>query len=90
MTDNLHTVWMYGALLGLKCNACDHRAVLDEKTLPTIRRANMTRLRDLTLKCKSCGASGRGAEFWSMALPQDLEEAKRFLSGHDGARWANV
>ena len=39
--DTLHTVCPPGALLGIRCGVCDHRAVL------TIRRENMTRLRDL-------------------------------------------
>jgi hypothetical protein len=40
MADTLHVVWSTGALLGIRCAACDHRAVLSAVELPTIRRGN--------------------------------------------------
>lgn len=90
MTDNLHTVWMSGELLGIVCKQCEHRAVLGPDRLPAIHRANMTRLRDLKLKCASCGASGKGADHWTMVMPADNEAAKRFLSGYDDAPQAEL
>lgn len=47
LPDTLHTVWSSGALLGIRCTACDHRAVLSPAELPTIRRENTPRLRDI-------------------------------------------
>jgi len=55
MPDTLHTVWSLGALLGIHCAACDHRAVLSAVELPAIRPGNTTRLRDLKLRCGHCG-----------------------------------
>lgn len=84
MDDNLHTVWSHGALLGVRCVACDHRAVLSAAELPTIRRGNMTRLRDLKLRCGSCGARGQAPEQFGLYLPPDREAADRFMRGDDG------
>lgn len=90
MSDNLHTVWTRGALLGIRCKQCDHRAVLDKDRLPGIRRANMTLLRSLTLRCQGCGAKGNGADHWAMCTPKDMEDAKRFLSGSDDVQEAAI
>ena len=40
MSDTLDTVWATGALLGVRCHGCDHRAVLSPAELPPIRRGN--------------------------------------------------
>ena len=90
MTDSLHTVWESGGFLGIVCKACDHRAVLDSSAMPIIRWNNMTPLRRLTLRCGSCGASGKGQEYWTMYLPKDVEQARRFISGFDAVRHANI
>ena len=89
-TDSLHTVWENGGFLGLVCKACDHRAVLDRSAMPIIRWNNMTPLRSLTLRCGSCGASGKGSEHWTMFLPIDVEQARRFISGYDDVKHANI
>ena len=87
MADNLHIVWMSGELLGIRCKQCDHRAVLDSTKLPGIHRSNMTLLRNLTLRCQSCG---KGPDHWSMVTPADHEDAKRFLSGYDDVTEATL
>jgi hypothetical protein len=55
MNDTLHTVWTTGALLGIRCAACDHQTVLSPAELPALRRDNLTRLRDLRLRCGARG-----------------------------------
>jgi hypothetical protein len=62
MADTLHTVCSSGALLGVRCTVCDHRAILSAAGLPTIRRGNMTRLRDLKLRCGHCRVRGQAPE----------------------------
>ena len=81
MSDTLHTVWSTGALLGIQCSACDHRAVLSPAELPAIRRGNMTRLRDLKLRCGHCSFSGQAPDQFTLYLPPDREVAERFLQG---------
>ena len=83
MTDNLHTVWATGGLLGIRCAACDHRAILSPAELPVIRRGNMTRLRDLKLRCGHCGIRGQAPDQFVLYLPLDREEGDRFMRGHD-------
>lgn len=83
MVDNLHTVWTTGELLGVRCAECDHRAVLSQTELPTIRRGNMTRLRDLKLRCGHCGIRGQAPDQFMLYLPLDREEADRFMRGAD-------
>jgi hypothetical protein len=90
MADSLHTVWENGGFLGIVCKACDHRAVLDHSTMPIIRWNNTTLLRSLTLRCGSCGASGKGQEYWAMYLPKDVEQARRFISGYDAVPQAKI
>ena len=90
MTDSLHTVWESGGFLGIVCKACDHRAVLDRSSMPIIRWKNMTPLRSLTLRCKFCGASGKGPEYWDMFLPVDEDQANRFVRGYDDVQHANI
>jgi hypothetical protein len=81
--DNLHTVWATGGLLGILCVACDHRAVLAPSELPFIRRGNMTRLRDLKLRCGHCGSGGQAPDLFTLYLPPDRQEADRFMRGHE-------
>jgi hypothetical protein len=83
MPDTLHTVWSTGALLGIHCLGCDHRAVLGIAELPTIRRANMTRLRDLKLRCGLCHVRGQAPEEFALYLPDGQDQAERFLRGND-------
>lgn len=83
MSDTLHTVWSTGALLGIRCHGCDHRAVLSPVELPTIRRGNTTRLRDLKLRCGHCAVRGQAPEQFGLFLPPDQEGADRFLRGLD-------
>ena len=83
MPDTLHTVWTTGALLGIRCAACDHRAVLSAAELPTLRRDNLTRLRDLRLRCGHCGARGQAPGEFTLFMPVDREEAAEFLRGMD-------
>jgi hypothetical protein len=90
MTDNLHTVWMTGELLGIRCVACDHRAMLSPAELPAIRRDNMTRLRDLKLRCGHCGARGRAPDQFTLYLPLDREQADGFLRGYESVPAAKV
>jgi hypothetical protein len=42
MTDTLHTVWSAGALLGVRCHGCDHRAVLSLVELSTYATGRST------------------------------------------------
>lgn len=49
--------------------ACDHRAVLTTADLPTIRRGNTTRLRDLKLRCGHCGGRGQAPEQFTLYMP---------------------
>jgi hypothetical protein len=79
MSDTLHTVWANGALLGVRCHGCDHLAVLSPAELPTIRRGNTTRLRDLKLRCGHCGVRGQAPEQFGLFLPPDQEGGDRFL-----------
>ena len=90
MIDSLHTVWMLGELLGIRCVACDHRAVLSPTEFPEIRRANMTRLRDLKLRCGHCGVRGHEPDQFTLCMPEDREQADSFMRGHDAARAAKV
>jgi hypothetical protein len=83
MADTLHTVWSTGALLGIRCGACDHRAVLGEAQLQTIRRGNTTRLRDLKLRCGHCGGRGQALDRFTLFLPRDREAADQFMRGAD-------
>ena len=83
MVDNLHTVWATAALLGIRCAACDHRAVLSSAELPIIRRGNMTRLRDLKLRCGHCGARGQAPAQFTLHLPLDRDAAAGFMRGDD-------
>ena len=84
MQDTLHTAWTTGSLLGVRCVSCDHRAVLSPAELPAIRRGNMTRLRDLKLRCGHCSFSGKAPDQFTLYLPPDREAADRFLRGDDG------
>lgn len=83
MPDTLHTVWCSGSLLGIRCAACDHRAVLSAAELPTIRRANTTRLRDLKLRCGHCGGRGQAPEQFTLYVPSDQTDAAEFMRGKD-------
>jgi hypothetical protein len=83
MPDTLHTVWSTGALLGIRCAACDHRAVLSAAELPAIRRENMTRLRDLKLRCGHCGVRGQAPGEFTLFMPADRDEAVEFMRGKD-------
>ncbi len=83
MADTLHTVWTTGELLGLRCAACDHRAVLSPAELPTIRRGNTKRLRDLKLRCSHCGVRGQAPDQFTLILPPDQDAADRFMRGDD-------
>lgn len=83
MSDSLHTAWMTGALLGIRCAACDHRAVLSPAELPTLRRDNLTRLRDLRLRCGHCGVRGQAPVEFTLFLPSDRDEATEFMRGKD-------
>jgi hypothetical protein len=83
MPDTLHTVWATGDLLGIRCTACDHRAVLSSTELPVIRRGNKTRLRDLRLRCGHCGGRGQAPEQFTLYMPVDREEAADFMRGED-------
>ena len=82
-TTNCHAVWLHGGFLGVRCLACDHRAVLHKDQHEFFRQGNMTELYSLKLKCQGCGASGKGKEFWEMCTPFDKEEAERFLRGYN-------
>jgi hypothetical protein len=88
MPDTLHTVWSTGELLGIHCLGCDHRAVLGRAELPTIRRANMMRLRDLKLCCGLCHVRGQAPEEFKLHVPPDQDAADRFIRGHN--EWAAV
>ena len=81
MPDTLHTVWSTGALLGIRCHGCDHRAVLGVAELPTIRRGITTRLRDLKLRCGHCAIRGQAPESFGLYLPSDREDADSFMRG---------
>jgi hypothetical protein len=81
MPDTLNTVWSSGALLGIRCVGCDHRAVLGVAELPIIRRGNTTRLRDLKLRCGHCGGRGQAPESFGLYLPSDREDADSFVRG---------
>ncbi len=90
MVDSLHTVWMSGELLGIRCIACDHRAALSPAEFPGICRANMTRLRDLKLRCGHCGIRGRAPDQFMLVIPKDREQADRFTGGYDGVQAAKL
>lgn len=83
MPDTLRTVWFSGALLGVRCSACDNRAVLSAAGLPTIRRGNMTRLRDLKLRCGHCGVRGQSPEQFALYMPDGDDQADRFMRGNE-------
>jgi hypothetical protein len=83
MPDTLHTVWTTGALLGIRCAACDHRAVLGPADLPALRRDNLTRLRDLRLRCGHCGVRGQAPVEFTLFMPVDRDEAGEFMRGKD-------
>jgi hypothetical protein len=86
MPDTLHTVWSTSKLLGVLCLGCDHRAVLGPAELPGIRRANMTRLRDLKLSCNHCHVRGQAPEQFKLFVPPDQDAADDFLRGAPGGR----
>lgn len=88
MPHTLHTVWSTGELLGVLCLGCDHRVVLSAVELPGIRRANMTRLRDLQLRCGHCAVRGQAPEQFMLFVPPDQDAAEKFLRGRDD--WAAV
>ena len=73
-------------MLGVRCLNCDHRAVLDSQEVTIIRKANMTPLRILKLRCQKCGVIGAGKNFWEMCTPLDGAEVDQFLMGHDIGR----
>jgi len=75
--------WSSGALLGIRCAAWDHRAVLSATELSTIRRGNATRLRDLRLRCGHCGERGQAPEQFTLYMPEDVDEADGFMRGKD-------
>ena len=83
MPASLHSVWATAELLGIRCAACDHHAVLSPAELPTIRRGNMTRLRDLKLRCGHCGVRGQAPQQFTLHLPPDREAADGFMRGDD-------
>jgi hypothetical protein len=74
---------MVNALLGIRCAACDHRAVLSPTELPIIRRDNLTRLRDLRLRCGHCGARGQAPVEFTLFMPSNRDEAAEFMRGKD-------
>jgi hypothetical protein len=83
MPDTLHTVWSSGALLGIRCAGCEYRAVLSPAELPTLRRDNPTRLRDLRLRCGHCGARGQAPVEFTLFMPGNRDEAAEFMRGKD-------
>ena len=80
MPPNLHTVAGSVGVLCVHCKACEHRAALDKEGLP-IQRGDKTQLRDLRLRCESCGVRGTALKEFDFYIPQDFDEAKAFLMG---------
>ena len=73
---NLHTVYMYGGILCVRCEACRHRAALDGDRLPHLD-GNMTTLRSLKFACR-CGAKAA-----ALYIPMNRGEADSFVAGGD-------
>ena len=83
VADSLHGAWIYGGRIGVRCNGCDHRAILTDTEVPTIRRGNMTLLRTLKLRCQRCAAGGTALDRFTLYLPANQEQADAFMRGSD-------
>lgn len=82
MAANAHTVYMLGALLGVHCKDCKHRAVLtaDAKTTkgkPVFDREDMTPVRAMRLRCSACKS-----EEVERVVIKDADDGRRFMAGH--------
>lgn len=69
--DNLHTVYMYGGKLCVRCRNCDHRAAL-----AIGRQGIMDTINRLKLVCSTCKSTN--VDKW---LPADKADLDRFLRG---------
>ena len=59
MTPTLHTAWIWGLPLCVRCRSCAHRCGQPLETIGA-HQGNMKPLKDLRLKCSRCG--GRNVE----------------------------
>ena len=80
--DSLHTLFLAAEVLGVHCNGCSHRAVLRAAELPNLKN-NMSLLRSLKLRCKSCGLHGTGKKKFTLSIPLDADEEEAFLQGRN-------
>jgi hypothetical protein len=85
---DLDGVWTYGGYLGVRCLHCNHRAVIHQSCMSTIRAGNRTNLHSVKLRCARCGVAGRGKAYWEMCTPLNEDEARAFLRGNDIGRSA--
>ena len=72
---NLHTADCYGQPLGVRCRACERRALVPLDKIGA-GRGNMTLLQSLPLTCSGCG--GREVELW---LFVKRDEAEAWIDG---------
>jgi hypothetical protein len=75
--ENLHSAYMYGQPLGVRC-PCGHRSLLPLELLQA--KGSMRPLRDLRLKCSQC--NGRAVE---LVLFFKAVQADAFWEGQDYA-----
>ena len=66
--DNIHTVYMYGGTLCVRCKSCDHRAAVKIGL-----RGNMTTLMSLKLRCDTCNSVDV-----EMQLPVTEDDVEKF------------
>ena len=70
-SSNLHTADCYGQPLGMRCRACERRALVPLDKIGA-QKGSMTLLQALPLKCSGCG--GREVELW-LFVKRDKAEA---------------
>jgi hypothetical protein len=67
---NLHTADCYGQPPGVRCLACDHRALVPLDKIGA-KSGSMTSLKSLPLKCIACG--GREVELFLFVKSAEAE-----------------
>lgn len=80
--ENLHTVYMYGGILAVRCKACRQGAVFTAESMPAIKRGNMTTVDSPPFICSHC----KSRDFETF-IARTTEQGHAFVAGGDPGSW---
>ncbi|MEH2508720.1 hypothetical protein V1291_000074 [Nitrobacteraceae bacterium AZCC 1564] len=82
MPDSLHTVFMMGGILAVRCKQCRQGGVFTSQSMPSIVRGNMTTVASLPFVCSHCKSRD-----YETFIARTMEQAHAFVAGGDPASW---